>query len=81
MDRARRDLQLEQVLGAEHRPCVGEHDLAVGFDEQAPFLGLGIGTLIAYGEEGQTWDFYEIDPVVIHLAREKFSTERVKPSA
>ncbi len=32
-------------------------------------LGLGIGTLAAYAEPGQTWTFYEIDPAVEKLAR------------
>ncbi len=33
-------------------------------------LGLGIGTLAAYGREGDRFRFYEIDPEVIRLAAE-----------
>jgi spermidine synthase len=31
-------------------------------------LGLGVGTLAAYGQTGDTYRFYEINPVVIDLA-------------
>jgi hypothetical protein len=33
-------------------------------------VGLGIGTLIACGETGEQWRFYEINPVVVQLARD-----------
>lgn len=32
-------------------------------------IGLGAGTLITYGKEGQNWIFYEIDPIVVKIAR------------
>jgi hypothetical protein len=32
-------------------------------------IGLGVGTLAAYGERGQTFSFYEIDPAVVEIAR------------
>jgi SAM-dependent methyltransferase len=35
-------------------------------------MGLGVGTLAAYGEPGQRWTFYEIDPSVVRTAREYF---------
>jgi spermidine synthase len=31
-------------------------------------IGLGIGTLAAYGEAGQQWTFFEIDPAIADLA-------------
>ena len=31
-------------------------------------IGLGIGTLAAYGEAGQQWTFFEIDPAIASLA-------------
>jgi hypothetical protein len=31
-------------------------------------VGLGVGTLAAYGEAGQDWTFYEIDPAIADLA-------------
>lgn len=32
-------------------------------------VGLGAGTMAAYGQPGQTFDFYEIDPTVVEMAR------------
>ncbi len=32
-------------------------------------IGLGIGSLAAYGQAGQHWTFYEIDPAIAALAR------------
>jgi len=36
-------------------------------------IGLGAGTLAAYGREGDTFRFYEIDPIVIEAARKWFT--------
>lgn len=33
-------------------------------------IGLGVGTLAAYGKEGDTFRYYEIDPAVVHIARD-----------
>lgn len=33
-------------------------------------VGLGVGSLAAYGRSGQRWTFYELDPTVVFLARE-----------
>jgi SAM-dependent methyltransferase len=35
-------------------------------------LGLGAGTLAAYAEAGQSWTFFEIDPLVASMARQHF---------
>jgi len=32
-------------------------------------LGLGAGSLSAYASENESWDFYEIDPVVLEIAK------------
>jgi hypothetical protein len=32
-------------------------------------VGLGTGTVACYGRKGETWDYYEIDPVVASIAR------------
>lgn len=37
------------------------------------FVGLGVGTLATYGQPGDEFRFYEIDPDVVRLAREHFS--------
>jgi spermidine synthase len=34
-------------------------------------LGLGVGTLACYAIPGQIWSFYEIDPLVIDIARKQ----------
>ena len=34
-------------------------------------IGLGIGTLAAYGREGDLFRFYEIDPAVVRIARDE----------
>ena len=36
-------------------------------------IGLGVGTLAAYGRPGDTFQFYEIDPLVAHLAVSQFT--------
>jgi SAM-dependent methyltransferase len=36
-------------------------------------IGLGVGTLAAYGRPGDDYRFYEIDPLVIDLARSQFT--------
>jgi len=36
-------------------------------------IGLGVGTLAAYGEEGDYFRFYEINPDVVRLAKEHFT--------
>lgn len=33
-------------------------------------VGLGTGTLACYAQPGQQWRFFEIDPAVVHLARD-----------
>lgn len=36
-------------------------------------IGLGTGTLAAYGRKGDTYRFYDIDPRVVQVARSEFS--------
>jgi len=33
-------------------------------------IGLGVGTLAAYGREGEVFRFYEVDPTVVRIARD-----------
>jgi hypothetical protein len=46
---------------------VNQRTLRVGL------VGLGVGTLASYGEPGDTFRFYEIDPDIIRLAEERFT--------
>lgn len=36
-------------------------------------IGLGTGTLGCYRKPGQTWSFFEIDPAMVKIARNRFS--------
>lgn len=36
--------------------------------KRVAFVGLGAGSMAAYGKDGQRFDFYEIDPVVVDIA-------------
>jgi hypothetical protein len=36
-------------------------------------VGLGAGTLASYGQPGQHWTFFEIDPIVVQVAHLQFS--------
>jgi hypothetical protein len=33
-------------------------------------VGLGVGSLAAYAQQGQAWEFFEIDPLVVRIARD-----------
>lgn len=37
----------------------------VGSNARIGVVGLGVGTLACYREKGQTWEFFEIDPIVL----------------
>jgi len=38
--------------------------------DRVGLVGLGCGALAAYSKAGQHWSFFEIDPAVIHIARD-----------
>jgi hypothetical protein len=40
---------------------------------RAGIVGLGAGTLAAYGKQGDVYRFYEINPQVIHIAQTQFT--------
>ncbi len=48
---------------------------------RAGFIGLGAGTLATYGRAGDAYRFYEINPLVLKLARSEFSFLRDSPAA
>jgi len=41
-----------------------------GEAEQVAVVGLGAGSLASYGQPGQAWTYFEIDPVVLKIARD-----------
>jgi len=44
-------------------------------------IGLGAGTLAAYGRAGDRYTFYEINPLVVEIAREEFSFLQDSPAS
>src|SRR5713226_4123953 len=67
--------------GLEHEPLTYYHKSGpIGqlFDalhdefakQNLAFIGLGTGSLACYGEPGQHLTFYDIDPAVVHIARD-----------
>ncbi len=53
-------------VGLTLRALRGEQPIKVGA------VGLGIGTVAAYGQRGDTYRFYEINPLIIGLAKSNF---------
>ena len=51
-----------------------------GHGQRAGMIGLGVGTLAAYGRAGDSLRFYEINPLVTRLARESFRFLRDCPA-
>lgn len=50
-----------------------QRELAAGRPLTGGFIGLGAGALAAYGEKGDIFRFYEINPQVVDLARREFT--------
>ena len=46
---------------------------ATGGPLRVGVIGLGVGTLVSYGRKGDYYRLYEIDPLVIDIARNQFS--------
>jgi hypothetical protein len=51
-----------------------------GVPQRIGILGLGCGTLAAYGRPGDTYRIYEINPAVVQLANSEFSYLRDSPA-
>ncbi len=49
--------------------------------QRVAVIGLGVGTLAAYGRPGDTYRFYEINPLVMAVARSHFSYLADSPAA
>lgn len=74
----------EQYLGEKFRRSatsyykttsgIGKALLALrGRDIRVGVIGLGTGTLAAYGDKGDVFRFYDINPAVARIAREQFT--------
>jgi SAM-dependent methyltransferase len=51
-----------------------------GIPQRIGVLGLGCGTLAAYGQAGDTYRIYEINPLVVRLANTEFTYLRDTPA-
>jgi SAM-dependent methyltransferase len=51
--------------------AMGKAAALYGTDARIGVVGLGTGTLACYAKPGQQWRFFEIDPLMIEIAREK----------
>ena len=51
-----------------------------GYPRQIGILGLGCGTLAAYGQAGDTIRIYEINPLIVQLANREFTYLRGTPA-
>lgn len=70
-------VEKQHIPTAYYAESTGIGKLLASFDANEPrhigVVGLGIGTLAAYGRSGDRIRMYEINPQVIELAREHFS--------
>lgn len=60
-------IALRELRNRSASNASGDRGLSIGV------VGLGAGTLAAYGSEGDSLTFYEIDPVVVELSQEHFT--------
>ena len=58
-------------------PCPRDSEV---FPDGSGVLGLGCGTLAAYGKPGDTYRIYEINPLVVQLANKEFTYLRDTPA-
>jgi SAM-dependent methyltransferase len=76
IESTRADLAHEPLSYYHREGPIGQVFAALGatplFDDVG-LIGLGSGSLAAYGRPGMTMTFHEIDPVVIELARSQFT--------
>ncbi len=61
-------------IGAAMRYCCGNQPRRIGV------IGLGVGTIAAYGRAGDTIRFYEINPAVLPIAQHLFTYLRDTPA-
>lgn len=58
---------------------VGKSLLKIPNLKNIGMVGLGTGVLALYGKKGQLFDFFEIDPIVVNIAKQRF--DNLKASA
>lgn len=79
------DLRIRRVPLTYYFPTGPLGQIFVGRQETSPYhvgaVGLGIGTLAAYGRPGDQIDFFEIDPAVANIARDSGLFTQLRDSA
>jgi hypothetical protein len=73
--RQSRKPELREVPMAYYFPTTPIGRVFQAYDERSVkpnvgVVGLGVGNIAAYAYQGQTFTFYEIDPAVVHVARD-----------
>lgn len=79
------DLRIRRIPLTYYFPTGPIGQVFVGRQEAFPYhvgaVGLGIGTIAAYGRPGDRFDFFEIDPVVANIARDSSHFTQLRDSA
>ncbi|MFM7403074.1 MAG: spermidine synthase [Erythrobacter sp.] len=57
--------------GAYHQAIEQTRQIHGGKLGKVAVIGLGMGSLACHAKTGETWDFFEIDPEVVRIARDK----------
>lgn len=57
--------------GAYHQAIEQARAVQGGKLGKVAVVGLGMGSLACHAQPGETWDFFEIDPEVVRIARDK----------
>ncbi|HEX8189552.1 MAG TPA: fused MFS/spermidine synthase [Pyrinomonadaceae bacterium] len=60
----------EGPLGSVFKHVRAKREAAAGAPLSVAVVGLGAGTTAAYSRAGEAWTFYEIDPLVVDIARD-----------
>ena len=73
--------EFERVPVAYYHEMTGVgHILKQSKPEQIALVGLGVGSLVEYADEEDVVDIYELDPVVIEIARTQFTVLSESPA-
>ena len=67
------DLAAEPMTYYLRESGIGRALAMMGADAQIGVVGLGTGTLACHAKPGQGWTAWEIDPLVVDIARSRFS--------
>jgi hypothetical protein len=75
-----RRLEATTYYGAESGVALALRAAGQAGPVKVGIIGLGAGTIAAYGRSGDQYTFYEINPLVVELAKNQFSFLRQSPA-